>query len=127
MDNLSDLANFGLLAAAIGGAVVTLKTTFPEKVHGAMTAIVAIGLGALAGWQHVQGVPDVATGVMAGLAILTTFALTDRATGRDLKKEGLDLLSREVSLKEREMALSKKATNHTPVDQAAYSNGLQAD
>ena len=64
-----------LLVLAIIGAVTALKLS--GKVSGWITVVVAIVLGALAGFSGVEGL-NIITGILTGLAALGVATVADR-------------------------------------------------
>lgn len=72
-----------LLVLAIIGAVTTLKLS--GIISGWITVVVAIVLGALAGFAGLQGL-TIITGILTGLAALGTATVADRiASGQMVK------------------------------------------
>lgn len=68
------------VAAAIIAIVSRVKEAFPA-VNGLITLAVAMALGAVAGYFHIQGVADIWTGVLIGIAAVGTVTVADRVRG----------------------------------------------
>lgn len=66
---------YGLLGLAIIGAISALKES--GKVHGWVTIVIAIALGALAGYGEIEGL-NIVTGILTGLAAVGTITAVDR-------------------------------------------------
>lgn len=70
------------VSAAIVAIVKVIKDLVPG-VAGVVTVLVAVVLGAVAGYYHVQATPDVLTGVVLGLTAVGAVSVADRAAKRD--------------------------------------------
>lgn len=70
--------SYGLLGLAIVGVVSALKMT--GNISGLVTVIVAVALGALAGFGGVEGL-NVVTGILTGCAAVGAVSVADRIKG----------------------------------------------
>lgn len=73
-----NLIDSAIVIGAITGTTQALKVAFPDKVHGIITVLVALTLGALAGMGGLLGL-DLIGGIFYGLS---TVALHTLATKR---------------------------------------------
>lgn len=74
------MTNSVTVSAAIIAVVAFIKQHFP-LVKGWFTMIVAVVLGGLAGFFHLEGL-DLVTGVMAGLMAVGGMTAADRIAGK---------------------------------------------
>lgn len=70
---------FGLLGLAIIGVVAALK--FSAAINGLLTIIIAVALGALAGYAGLQGL-TVVTGILTGCAAVGTVYVASKVAGK---------------------------------------------
>ena len=69
------------VGAAIVAVVEALKKIVPT-VHGIVTLVVALGLGAVAGYLQLPGTPDVLVGVLVGAAAAGAHTVAEAAGGK---------------------------------------------
>lgn len=69
------------LVAGIIAVVKAIKANVPQ-VQGVVTLLVAIGLGAVAGFYNLLGTPDVLTGIFIGAAAVGTVTVIETARGK---------------------------------------------
>lgn len=69
------------LVAGIIGVVKAIKGVIPQ-VNGLVTLLVAVGLGAVAGFYNLLGTPDVLTGIFVGVAAVGTVTVAEKAAGK---------------------------------------------
>ena len=70
-----------ILAAGIIAVVSAIKTNIPV-VKGVVTLLVALGLGAVAGYFNLLGTPDVLTGLFIGAAAVGTVTTAEKVAGQ---------------------------------------------
>lgn len=68
------------VAAAIIAITQRIKEAFPQ-VNGLVTLLVAMVLGGIAGYFHIQGVTDVFQGVLIGIAAVGTVTTAQKFAG----------------------------------------------
>ncbi len=69
------------LVAGIIGVVKAIKGVVPQ-VNGLITLLVAVALGAIAGFYNLLGTPDVLSGIFIGVAAVGTVTTVDRMAGK---------------------------------------------
>lgn len=81
---MEDLTTYGILGLAIIGTVSAVKETFPGKVSGILTVVIAVAIGLLAGVSGLQNLTPLAenltpiSGVIVSLATVGLMTLADR-------------------------------------------------
>ena len=69
------------LAAGIIGVIKAIKEFVPQ-LQGIVTLLVALGLGAIAGFYNLLGTPEPLTGIFIGAAAVGTVTVAEKVAGK---------------------------------------------